>query len=266
MSLTGKSKAGTYKDLLQMNNSNSGISTATRHIVDGEGTISALAISDDNVTIQPQNDDTTSTVRIRAKDGANIFVVNSSDKKIKAGANLNIVNTQYAYFGGNYPDLDLYAANTHYPIPFSAASGGEEATNDVDFGTGTDPDDTFTTANTDTQYASQIVPMMWYVSDDITIDKITHLEGADTATGDTTRMHLKSFTFNSGSTSCLTSGTLLAHTSSDNTNAGNEQVYSRAWTLDSEDVDEGKVILCFFRSDSVNSDYSLNVTIKYHLR
>ena len=37
------------------------------------------------------------------------------------------------------------------------------------------------------------------------------------------------------------------------------------WTVDSASVAANKVILCFFRSDSVNSDFSLNVTIKYHL-
>ena len=82
---------------------------------------------------------------------------------------------------------------------------------------------------------------------------------------DVTRMHLKSFSFSSGSTSCLTNGTLLAH-NSDVTNAGNEQAYLSSWTVDSADVDAAKVILCFFRSDSVNSDFSLNVTVKYFIR
>jgi len=78
-------------------------------------------------------------------------------------------------------------------------------------------------------------------------------------------MHLKSFTFTSGATACLTAGALLAH-NSDVTNAGNEQPYLSTWTVDSANVDAGKVILCFFRSDSVNSDFSINVTVKYHLR
>ena len=47
MSLTGKTKAGSYKDILQMNNSNSGVDGATRNVVDGEGTASAIYISDD---------------------------------------------------------------------------------------------------------------------------------------------------------------------------------------------------------------------------
>ena len=77
-------------------------------------------------------------------------------------------------------------------------------------------------------------------------------------------MHLKSFDFTSGSKSELTNGTLLAH-SSDITKDGNEQAYLANWTVDRASVTAGKVILCFFRSDSVSSDYSINVTVKYHL-
>ena len=77
-------------------------------------------------------------------------------------------------------------------------------------------------------------------------------------------MHLFSYDFTSGSTSALTNGTLLAH-NSDVTNAGYEQVYLSTWTVDSAAVASGKVILATFRSDSVNSDYSLNITVKYHL-
>ena len=106
--------------------------------------------------------------------------------------------------------------------------------------------------------------MLWYVPDNISIDSVTSIEGADDATGDTTRMHLMSYTFTSGSGSALTSGTLLAH-NSDVTNAGNEQAYLSTWTVDSAAVTSGKVILATLRSDSVNSDYTINITVKYHI-
>lgn len=44
-SLTGKTPAATYKDLIQVSNSNSGIDTTLRNISDGEGTSAALQIS-----------------------------------------------------------------------------------------------------------------------------------------------------------------------------------------------------------------------------
>ena len=267
MSLTGKTKASSYKDILQMNNSNSGVDTSDRIVVDGEGTESALRLSTRNVRVRPTDIDTTQIFDVSDKDSNSLLKVDSSNDVVKAGIGQHIVNTQYAYFGITSPAASQYVANTHYPIFFGNMSGNASDA-DVDFGTGTDPSDTFTTANTDTNYASQLVPMMWRVPDNITIDEIKHFEGADNATGDTTRMHLKSYTFNSGVTGALTSGALVAHTTADNTNAGNEQPYLKDWTIDitDGDVDAGKVLLCFFRSDSVNSDYSVSVTIKYHLR
>ena len=259
MSLTDKTISTTYKDILNIDNSNAGFDTNIDQIKSGNGAGSALYLSKNNLKVQPTTDSTTNSV-IYDKDGNILFQVDSTNDYVKALGNQ--VNTQYAYFGITNVDSTAYAANTHYAVSF--LSNGSMANSDVDFGTGTDPDDSFTTADTDTQYASQIVPMMWRVPDNITIDSISHIEGADNATGDTTRMHLKSFDFTSGSTSCLANGTLLAH-NSDVTNAGNEQAYLSSWTIDSASVVSGKVILCFFRSDSVNSDYSLNVTIKYHL-
>ena len=261
MSLSNKTIASTFKDLLYINNSNNGFDSNIDQIRTGNGNGSSLFLSTNNFKVQPTSDSTTNSV-IYDKDGNILFQVDSTNDSVKAlGSH---VNTQYAHFGIVYGDATQYTANTHFAIPFAGVNGGVNYTNDVDFGTGTDPDDSFTTANTDTQYAAQIVPMMWRIPDNISIDSVSHIEGASSASGDTTRMHLKSFDFTSGSTSALTNGTLLAH-SSDITNDGNEQAYLANWTIDSASVTAGKVILCFFRSDSVSSDYSINVTVKYHL-
>ena len=263
--LTGKTIASSYKSLLRTVDNNHGLSTSLQSITDGEGTVSCVEIADDALRVTPQDDDNTGIFSVRDKDSNYLLRVDSSNDVVKVNSGQEIANTQYAYFGVNYVDFSDSAANTHMAIPFGAAGGGATGTNDVDFGTSTDPATTFTTADTDTQYASQIVPMMWFVPDNITIDSVTAIEGADNATGDTTRLHLFSYTFNTGSTSCLASGTLLAH-NSDTTNSGNEQAYKSTFTIDSADVDGGKVILAFMRSDSVNSDYSVNITVKYHLR
>ena len=262
--LTGKSIASAYKSLLRVDDDVNGVDATLESITDGEGTKSALSLSDDSLRIAPQNDDTTSAFSVRSKGGTGLLTVDSTNSVVKAGLGQFNVLTQYAYFGVNYADFSHLSANTHYGIPFMAAGGGASNTNIVDFGTGTDPDTSFTTADTTSQYASQLVPLMWYVSDNIYIDAVYSLEGADNATGDTTRMHLYSYTFNSGSTSALASGTLLAH-NSDVGNNGNEQVYLSTWTIDSNSVSAGKVILAFLEMDSVNSDLSLNIKVKYHL-
>ena len=266
--LTGKTISSTYKALLKTNDDDNGIGTGSvKTITDGLGNDSVLKIAPNLFELRPVDGDSTGLATIRALDDSILLRVDSNNSVVKVNAGQEIANTQYAYFGVNYGAFSHPSADTHYTIPFTLGTGGPSGGNIVDFGTGTDPDTTFTTADTDSQYAAQLVPMMWYVQDNIAIDAVTSIEGADNASGETTRMHLMHFTFNSGSTSALASGTLLA-ANSDVTNAGNEQAYKSTWSLESStDVDAGKVILAFFRSDSTaNSDYSLNITVKYHLR
>jgi len=261
--LTGKTISSAYKSLLRIDDDTNGIDTSVERITDGEGTKSAIYLSDDQVLVNPVNDDTTGLFRVSNKAGTALLNVDTTNSIVRAGVGQFPVNTQYATFGMSSVGSAGWADDTHYPIPFSVQDAGSSVSA-VDFGTGTDPDDTFTTANTATQFASQIVPMMWFVPDNIYIDSVTSIQGADEATGDTTRMHLKSFTFTSGSTSCLTAGALLAH-NADQVNAGNEQAYLHTWTIDSNSVAANKVILAFFRQDGENSDYSTNITVKYHL-
>lgn len=267
MSLTGKTKASTYKDILQMNNSNSGIDTTVRNVVDGEGTASSISISDDNLHLKPVNDDNSALLRVLNKAGDRLLVADSSNMRVTAGAGQFVVNTQYAHFGVGASESANFVDDTHHPIVFNGQQYSlNSAGNAPSFGTGTDPATTFTTADSNGSRASDLIPVIMYVTDNITIDEIYHLEGADNATGDTTRMHLMSYTFNSGATGALTSGAVVANTSADNTNAGSEQPYRKTWSIGTADIDSGKVLLCMFKSDSINSDYSLSVTIKYHLR
>lgn len=257
MSLTNKTLKDTYVDLLQLDNSNSGTPTTVRNVKDGAGVSTALMVSDDHIRIFPTNDDNTSTLLVRARSGNTVLQADTTNNLLYGSG--NIVNTQYAYFTVVTTHFSSVLANNHYAVPF--ANGNNASTSQyINLGTGTDPATSYTTS-TD---AHKLVPVMWYIADNITIDAIYSFEGADAATGDTTRMHLMSYDFTSGVTNCLTNGTLLAH-NSDVTNAGYEQPYLSTWTVDSSDVASGKVVLATFESDSVNSDYSLSIKVKYHL-
>tara|TARA_R100000655_G_scaffold7635_2_gene20324 strand:- start:5350 stop:6126 length:777 start_codon:yes stop_codon:yes gene_type:complete len=257
MSLSGKTIKNSYVDLLQLDNSNSGVPTSVTAIKDGAGSNTALQLSDDNVRVLPQNDDTATAFAVRAKSGSTVLSVDTTNELVSASG--NTVNTQYAYFSVVTTHFSAAAANEHYAVPF--ANGNNAATTSyISLGTGTDP---ATSVDTNS-VAYKLVPVMWYIPDNMTIDAVYSLEGADAATGDTTRMHLMSYDFTSGATSPLTNGALLAH-NSDVTNAGQEQPYLSTWTVDSSDVVAGKVILASFRSDSNNSDYSLTIKVKYHL-
>ena len=260
--LKEKTIAAGYRSLLRVDD-NTGVGNSPLSVTDGNGNTTCLKLANDELTILPASDG--NAFEVDNAGGSNKFRVNTTNNYVTALG--NYVNTQYAYFGVNFNDFSHSSADTHYAIPFSAAGGGASASNDVDFGTGTDPATTFTTADTDTQYASQLVPLMWFVPDDITIDNVYAFVGADAATGDAaTRIHLFQYTFSSGSTSALTSGSVIAHSASDTNNAGNEQAYKTTLTKDVTDISGGQVILAFFRSDSANSDYSLSITVKYHLR
>ena len=261
MSLSGKTPKDTFKDILQMDNSNNGIGTSLEYIKDGEGTASALLLSDDQLHIIPQNDDTTRAFRVNTTNGTEVLAVDTTNQLVKAPG--NNVNTQYAQFNIGTTETTQFADDTHQAIPFECANFSVSAYPPA-FGTGTDPATTFTTEDTNGLRGGDIVPCLWYVQDAISIDAVVSLEGTDEPTGDVTRMHLFQYTFTSGSTSCLTEGALLAH-NSDVTNAGSEQAYLTTWTVDSAAVAAGKVILAFFKSDSINSDYAVNIRIKYHL-
>ena len=262
MSLVDKTPAETYKDLLKVTNSNNGVDGTARSLSSGDGSASCLSVSTNDFAIKPSSD-STSVFKVKDKDNNTKFVVDTTNDQVKALG--HHVNTQYARFGIGSGDTANYVINTHHPIPFFSNSIGSTLLQDnITFGTSTEPASTFTTADAAATDAGLLVPMLWYVPDNISIDKVTSLEGANNATGDTTRMHLFSYTFTSGATECLTSGTLLAH-NTDVTNAGSEQPYLSTWTVDSASVSAGKVILAFFKSDSINSDYSLNIKVKYHL-
>ena len=253
-----------YKRILQINqSSNTGVDTTVRNVESGDGAKTCLNMSDDEMAIQPQNDEGTRVFKVSSASGTELLKVDSTNSLVKARD--HNVNTQYTTFGISSANAQQMSANNHYAIPFAMNEYSASLAMPT-FGTGTDPATSFTTAASSATMASDIVPLLWRVPDDITIDEIKHFEGADAATGDTTRMHLMSYTFTSGSTSALTSGAVVANTTSDLPNAGNEQAYLQDWRIDTANIDAGTVLVCTFRSDSNNADYAINVTIKYHLR
>ena len=260
-SFTGNSIKGVYKDILHTSNSNTGISSTIKQITCGDGDTTALYLSDRNLKVQPSTDTTTNTV-IYDSGGNALLTVDSTNDLVKAGIGQHIVNTQYAHFGIGSVD-SVWAgstANTHYAVPFNGYS--TQAL--VGGGTSTDPATSFTISTE----ADDIACSIWHVVDNITIDKIVWWLGGDASAADTVRVHLHSYTIvtSAGSTGGdLSDGTVLA-AGSDISNNGYEQAYYQTITPSSANVDADKVIVFWFRADSVNSDFSINATVKYHLR
>ena len=261
MSLVNQLFSSRFKDMLAINNSNAGFDTNIDQITSGNGNGSSLYLSTNNLKVQPTADSTTNTV-VYDKDGNILFQVDSTNDAVKALG--NHINTQYAYFGASSADgvWALMTAGTHTAVPFNSngTSGGK-----ISLGTGTDPD----TSKVLSTIADDLVNCMMYVDSAISVDAVYVWMGSDTATADTAcRFHLMTYTIDSanGSTSGdLSSGVVVAD-GADINNAGYEQAYYQQLTINSANVDAGKALFFIFRSDSVNSDFTINATIKYHLR
>ena len=268
-SKTGNKYSDFYKRDLQINqSSNTGVDATPRTVQSGDGVDASLALGTNMTIIQPRALDTSTAFQVANKAGAAIFSVDSDNTLVKAGLSQVNVNTQYAQFGDDYASDSLFAADTWYPITFGMS---ESSTVLGDIGTATtssfgdtDPANSLTITTAAIYYSNTY----WLVMDNITIDAVKWLHAADTATGDVTAARLMGYTIDTanGSTSGdLTSGTVLA-TGANITNAGSEQIYYQSMTISSANVDAGDVILFTFASDTINSDYSINATVKYHLR
>ena len=272
-SFTGNSIKDVYKDILHTSNSNTGIGSTIKQITCGDGDTTALHLSDRNLKVQPSTDSTTNTVIYDASGNA-LLAVDSTNDLVKAGIGQHTVNTQYAHFGFNAMDTNLGAglstlmsANTHYAIPFTN-SGGFGASQ-VAIGTGTNPDTSFTIGGTGVEDdASNLVLMYFYLCDNITIDRVIWFAGNQDNTGDTARCHLMSYDVDTGNGSTggdLSNGSVIAD-GADIVCGDDSQIYYQQMTIQSADVNAGKVLLFTWRQDSVNGDFSIKATIKYHLR
>lgn len=256
MSLTGKSPSETYKDIAYVDNSNNGVTTSLKQVKTGNGSSTALQVSDRSLQVKSATNNTTA-LDVQNASGTSKLLVDTTNNYVKA--NGVHVNTQYAHFNiGNSVSAN-FTFDRHFALPFE----GCVPQTPFEIGSGTNPDTSYTISND----AHSVTCTYWFVMDNITIDRVVWWSGADASSGDTSRCHLMSYDVDSdnGSTGGdLSSGVILAD-GADITNAGYEQAYYQQMTIQSSDVSAGKVVLFTFRSDSVNSDFSINATIKYHI-
>ena len=141
MSLTGKSPSETYKDITYVDNSNSGVDSTVREVKTGNGSATAVSLSDRALKVKSTTNNTTA-LDVQNSSGTSKLLVDTSNDQVKAlGTH---VNTQYAYFGMDSQGSANYLADTHHPVPFFSNSAGGVLQDNITFGTGTDPATTFT--------------------------------------------------------------------------------------------------------------------------
>ena len=259
-SLNNKSPSATYKSLLKVADESNGVTTSLVQVEDGEGTSACVRISDDQIEVKPQNDDTTSVFTVQDKDGNGLLTVDSSNDQVKVGT------TQW-YANSNILEFSAFrltpVAGTHYFIPksggnFQTAVGLIEMAN----GTGTDPATTLDAGD----QQDDLLSMLFYAPKNLSIDSTTFMVSTSTDTDTDINVHLYKFTMtNAGGTSDgnLSNGTLLAH--------GLARLVDRnviktiTCTSDSTSVSAGEVVACFVENVTNTDNVTIRVQSLYHI-
>jgi len=259
MSLANKSPKDTYKSLLKVVDETNGVSSSTSIIEGGNGTASCLALSDDVFLVQPQNDNTTDTLKVKDKIGTTYLAVDTANSCVRVGATQTYANSQILTFSA-YRIVPV--AGTHYFVPCSGNSFNQFAITELANGTGTDPATTFDAGDT----TDELVNMLFYTPANITIDGVRFMVSTDTDTDTTVNVHLYKFTMvNAGGTSDgnLSGGTLLANGQA--TSVDRNVVKTVAATIDSSGVSANEVIACFVENVTNTDDINLRVQVLYHI-
>ena len=257
-SLAGKSPANTYKSLLKVADEANGVGTSLSQIEDGEGTASCLSVSDDQIQIVPQNDDTTTTFRVRTVSGSQIFSVDSSNQVVKVGSTQTPSNTQLLEFHAK--TLVPGSAGTHYFVNRPMGSYSLTAV-ETSCGTGTDPDTTLDAGDT----TDDLLQNLFIVPINLTIDAVKFIVSTATDTDTTINVHLYSFDMvNSGGTTDgnLSNGTLLANGQA--TAVDRNVIKTVTCSIDSASVTANKVIACFVENETNTDSIMLQTQVLYH--
>ena len=261
-SFTNRTFASFYKNILGMNRSgNFGIGTATVEVQDGNGDNTAISLSDDQLLVKAQNDDTTTTLDVKSSGGTSVLTADTTNKRVLCGSSQVNALTQYQTFNNS-----TVTPLAGYHMVLMPSAGGQVATTMAEWnlGNGTDPATTLD-VSAETYDTHNLVICYWYLPDAITIMSAHVLMGAAAAADNALNFHLMSYdidtTTNYGD---LSNGVVVAD--SGTTSAVDEDVikYTTMTNLPT-DVASGKVILATVESDSTNS-ISVNMVVKYHIQ
>ena len=152
------------------------------------------------------------------------------------------------------------ASAYHYPLianRVGMAAGVESLSFDSDWGNGVDPAATLDVSGlTDPENA---IAIYWYLDHDITLDSVRYMARADGSV--TLNFHLESYTMDT--VGDLSSGTTCANASVDATSTA---IKTGTFSLDSADIDSGKVVIGFVEGESGTNDISCSFKINYHIR
>lgn len=257
---TGKALNSWYKDLLKVENSNSGVDATARAIYDAYGTETSTKISTNSLNVQPKASDSTTAFNVKNKSGNSKFLVDTSNSYVKSlGVHNNTNVRTFSVF-----DVSPTAGN-HYAMPIAGSVGstdsGGAAWALTSFGTSTDPN---TSPSAITGSSLNLTPCIWWLDTGMTIDSVRVIASADGST--TLNFHVIEYTISSWSGvggGDLSSGVVKAANGSALT-VGADRITSTTLTVSSSAVSTGRAVLCFFENVGGTDDVTATVDIVYH--
>ena len=257
-SKTGKTPASYYKsDVSVEQSTNTGWDSTTRSIISGDGAKSSMSASDDVLQVQPQNDDSVGSLLCKNSGGSNILAVDTTNSLVKVGAGQVSATTLFKEMG-------LYdfspTAGYHYPLIANTMHFESAYAGDNDWGNGADPTTSLDVSGLTAQ--ENAVAVYWYLENNITLDSVRYMATADGSA--TLNFHLFAYTLDTSSNhGDLSAGVVHANGT---VAATNSTIKTGTFTLDTADIDAGKVVVGFVENVTDTSDVSVSFNIKYHIR
>jgi|6_EtaG_2_1085325.scaffolds.fasta_scaffold53098_2 hypothetical protein len=263
VSKQNKTYASRYKtDVSVSQTSNVGFDSTTRVVCSGDGADSALSLSDDVLSVQPVNDDTTGTMLVNTQGGNTIFAVDTTNSKVLVGTSQVNSTIMYQRFSVvNHTPV----GNTHYPMGIAAtdfASAG--LTEDTALGTGTDPATTLDISAAASE-SNAWVHYYWYLPDAIRLDSAIVLSGSNNASDSTLNFHIMSYTLDTSSNhGDLSAGEVVAD-SSETSGIDEDAIKTTSLTIQTADIAAGKVLVATYESQASHITSS-QMIVKYHIQ
>ena len=255
-----KTPRESYKDLLHLGNDNNGLTGSDNLVRDGDGIISSITVGKNVFNIQPSTTDG-QLCTIKDAGGATLFRIDSNTNSVRATSNLHHVTTlTHSYHTTN---LDV-SATGHYPLSITGAQSEFEMT---EFGSGTDPATTLDFSAVGEADKNMLVHGYWWALQNLQIDSVRVLVHSDHPSDDTCEFHLMRYDISSstGTEGDLSNGTALAYSNSAVTVNSSKLMNQELTLIATPTATEGQVLLGFIKINSTNGDFSVNMSVKYHL-
>ena len=239
---------------------NTGCDEITRYVQDGFGNNTALRISDDTVSVTPQDDLSTSTFGVTDNAGNYIFRVDTGNKDVKAGETATNVLTLEKEMG--LYEFSPAGSGYHYPLIANRVGmqGAEGLTSDNDWGSAEDPPTTLDVSGlADPENA---VAVYWFIESDMELDSVRFMAVCDGA--ETLNFHLFSYDLDTSTNhGDLSNGAVVASGTVDTVATG---LKVGTLTINAGNIDANKIVIGFVENATSTDDFSVTFNIRYHMR